>query len=637
MTAKPVAFLDIECYRNFFLVKFKIAATGKYLDFVMWPGSGPLNVPAITLLLQWHRIVTFNGQGYDMPILALALSGASNYQLKQANDAIIVGGLKYWDFYEQYGIGFPFKVDHVDVMDVLPGVRISLKTYGGIMHAPTIQDLPVDPAADVTMLERVGLIKYCGNDLDTTELAYQTAADKEWISLRETISAEYGIDVMSKSDAQISEAIIKSQLGFYPDRRTVPDGFQFLYQMPSFISFKTPQLQDVQRIVASSPFTINPSVAVVDADTGDIEEYIKKTGIKMHPDVAKIRVTIGGSVYKFGAGGLHSQEKSVCYRTDDEYDIDDADVGSFYSRTIINQRLYPKQCGPKFLDIYERIFHERISAKRAKRKREADSKKIVLNGAFGKLGSKYSIFYAPELLMQVTISGQLLLLMLIEDLELNGISVVSANTDGIVTRTPKRLRERRLQIMRDWEQRVQMELEHTHYRVIALRDVNNYVAITLDGDIKRKGVFTKPEVGSGPSASKAPHREICADAVIAYVKDGTPIEHTIYQCRDVRKFVSVRNVKGGAVQYAGDVYKAREPLPEADMLPDDMIYVGKTVRWLYRREYDGALHYKSNGNQVADSTGAWPTLTLPDRIPAWLDREYYVRHARRLLTDCGLH
>ena len=44
---------------------------------------------------------------------------------------------------------------------------------------------------------------------------------------------------------------------------------------------------------------------------------------------------------------------------------------------------------------------------------EDSSKKIQINGSFGKLGSKYSLLYAPDLLLQTTITGQLALLMLI--------------------------------------------------------------------------------------------------------------------------------------------------------------------------------------------------------------------------------
>jgi len=628
MEKRPIAYFDLETYKDFFLCKFLFKETRQFRSFMMYPGK-PLDILGIEQVLISHCIIGFNSQGYDCPILALALSGASNQQLKDANDMIITRGMKYWDFYDTYNVGFRFKLDHIDIMEVLPGVRIGLKTYGGIAHAPTIQDLPIDPSSSINMLQRVQLDKYCGNDLLLTEICHDVAIEKEWIPLREHISDEIGIDVRSKSDAQIAEAITKAKLGWTPNKRVVPHKYQFTYRMPGCVQFKTEQLREVQRIVASSPFIVLDKDE--DTDELDPDGNKVKSGIRMHADIKKIRVTIGNSVYKFGSGGLHSQEHGVVYETNDDYEICDDDVGSFYPKIIITQCLYPEQCGPRELEIYTGTYDERMAAKHAGRKKEANSKKIVLNGKFGKLGSKYSFFYAPELLMQVTISGQLYLLMLIEALELNGISVVSANTDGIVTRTPRGLADRRRAIMKEWERQTGMNLETTYYRGIYMRDVNNYVAITMDGEVKRKGVFTKPEIGSGPSASKAPHREICSDAVIAYLKDRTPVEQTVYRCHDIRKFLTVKNVKGGAVRYM-HVGTDLEPF-EPNQTAEDL---GKVVRWAYRRDYDGAIHYRTNGNQVQDSKGAWPVMTLPDRMPEWLDYEYYVKHAYAMLAEMGI-
>lgn len=634
MTRRPIAYCDLETYRNYFLCKFLFEDTGDYREFAMFPGK-ELNRVGILQILATHTIVTFNGINYDCPILALALTGANNQMLKDANDVIITRGMKPWDFYHAYNVKMPAFADHIDIMEILPGVRISLKAYAGIAHCPTIQDLPIDPSQDISMLERVQLSTYCGNDLRVTQTCYKIAVEKEWVGLRQHITDEIGIDVRSKSDAQIAEAITRAKLGYRPEPIQRESGYQFTYQAPPFIQFKTEQLQNVLNVVKSSPFTVlhkDEETSDVDADGNKI-----KSGIRMHKDVAALRVRMGSSVYKFGAGGLHSQESGVWYETNDQFEICDDDVGSFYPRIIITLGMYPEQCGPKELEIYTGTYDERMAAKRAKRKKEANSKKIVLNGKFGKLGSKYSMFYAPELLMQVTITGQLMLLMLIESLELAGISVVSANTDGIVTRTPRGMTRVRQCVMRDWEKRVNMELETSFYRGIYFRDVNNYFAITMDGEVKRKGVFVHAEIGSGPSSSKAPHREICADAVIAYVKDGTPIEQTVYRCRDIRKFVTVRTVKGGCIQYWHNAYafdsKAYEQAEQADgMGADANVLLGKVVRWAYRRDYTGALHYKTNGNMVADSTGAWPLMTLPQQMPDWIDYEYYVRHARELLA-----
>lgn len=625
MTKRPIAFFDLETYRNYFLCKF-LLPDGSHVEFAMFPGQ-PLNRVGILSILAQYTIVGFNSGNYDCPILALALTGVDNQALKDANDLIITRGLKPWDFYRAFNVGMPEYTDHIDIMEVLPGVRISLKAYAGIAHCPTIQDLPIDPSQDISMIERIKLSTYCGNDLAVTKRLYEIACDKEWIPLREHISDEIGIDVRSKSDAQIAEAITRSRLGFRPQPMQRPDGYQFTYQVPRNISFKTEQLQEVLRIVASSPFTIRDGTTTDYDDDGN--EVKVKTGIQMHAAVKAIRVKIGTSVYKFGAGGLHSQESGVWYETSATDVICDSDVGSYYPKIYITLGLFPEQCGPEQLVIYRRIYDERMAAKRAKRKREGNSKKIVLNGWFGKLGSKYSMAYAPELLMQITITGQLYLLMLIESLELAGVSVVSANTDGIVTRCPVPLMPIRDRIMREWEALTEMELEHAVYRGIYFRDVNNYFAITDDGEVKRKGIFTAPDVGSGPSSSKAPHREICADAVIALIKDGTPIDETIYRCRDIRKFVSVRTVKGGAIRR---LYEGTEHEQFEQDTPGSYELLGKVVRWAYRRDYRGAIHYKTNGNMVADSTGAWPLMRMPDEFPDWIDYEYYVEHARKLLA-----
>ena len=625
LVKRPIVYFDLETYRNFFLCKFLHENTGQMQSISMFPGK-KLDVLQILAVLMQNTIVGFNSGNYDCPILALALSGADNQQLKDANDIIITRGMKPWDFYRAFNVRMPEYTDHIDVMEVLPGVRISLKAYAGIAHCPTIQDLPIDPAQDISPIERVGLDAYCGNDLLVTQRLYKIACEKEWIPLREHISDEIGIDVRSKSDAQIAEAITKARLGYRPEPIQRPSGYQFTYQVPPQIRFQTQQLQDVLNIVRSSPFT----VLHADAETGELDEAGNKikSGIKMHADIAAIRVKMGSSVYKFGAGGLHSQESGVWYESTDDEEIVDSDVGSYYPSIYIELGMYPEQCGPQQLEIYRDIKRERMEAKRAGRKREGNSKKIVLNGWFGKLGSKYSMAYAPELLMQVTITGQLMLLMLIEALEVCGISVVSANTDGIVTRCPKYLVKLRGEVMDWWQTATGMELEHAHYKGIYFRDVNNYFAITDKYEVKRKGVFVHAEVGSGPSSSKAPHREICADAVIAYVKDGTPLDETIYRCRDIRKFVSVRTVKGGAIRR---LFEGTEMEAFEQDQPGTYELLGKCVRWIYRRDYKGAIHYKTNGNMVADSTGAWPVMTLPDVFPDWIDYEYYVAHARKLL------
>jgi len=236
-----------------------------------------------------------------------------------------------------------------------------------------------------------------------------------------------------------------------------------------------------------------------------------------------------------------------------------------------------------------------------------DSEKLNLNGSFGKLGSKWSALYAPDLMLAVTLTGQLSLLMLIEELELNDICVVSANTDGIVSLVHKNREETFDGICAAWEDETQFELEATHYNAVYSRDVNNYLAVKTDGSFKGKGIFT------GNSLMKNPQGEIIGDAVTAFLTIGIALEETIRQCRDIGKFLTVRRVAGGAVWR------------------DE--YLGKVVRWYYGVNGE-KITYKKNGNKVSKSDGAMPLMDLSE-FPHDIDYNRYIQEAEDVLRGVG--
>ena len=143
------------------------------------------------------------------------------------------------------------------------------------------------------------------------------------------------------------------------------------------------------------------------------------------------------------------------------------------------------------------------------------------------------------------------------------------------------------------------------------RDVNNYIAIKPDGGWKAKGVF------SPAALQKNPTTEICSEAARRYLTNGTPVEDTVNECADVRKFVAVRQVKGGGVDQQGR-------------------YLGRALRWYYAVGETEPMRYKVNGYKVARSEGARSLMNLTDTIPADLDRGWYIREAYSILSDVGL-
>lgn len=411
------------------------------------------------------------------------------------------------------------------------------------------------------------------------------------------MTEQYGIDLRSKSDAQIAEAVIKSEVGKIAgkkiDRPIISPGTQFHYRVPEFISFAGQALRDALALVTSVPFVIQRG--------GNVE---------MPKAISALQIRIGGSTYQMGIGGLHSTEKCVSHQADDGTLLIDRDVASYYPSIILNCGLYPRHMGHAFTKVYRSLVQRRLDAKHSGDKVTADALKITINGSFGKLGSMWSALYSPDLLIQTTLTGQLALLMLIEMLEGQGVPVVSANTDGVVIKCPADKISEMNAVVGLWEMVTGFDTEDTHYRALYSRDVNNYIAIKPDGGWKAKGTYA-------PAAlQKNPTNEVCAEAVRAFLISGTPVEQTVNNCTDLRKFLTVRQVKGGCVDQQGE-------------------FLGRAARWYYSTLVAGPLRYKVNGYTVARSEGAMPCMMLPDSIPTDLDRDWYIREAFEILTDVG--
>jgi hypothetical protein len=356
--------------------------------------------------------------------------------------------------------------------------------------------------------------------------------------------------------------------------------------------FETPELQKLLRDVTSCSFTTN--AAGVLQMPGELDNRI---------------VTIGNTVYRLGIGGLHSSETCANWHADTEHQLIDIDATSYYPSIILEQGLFPPQCGPAFLDAYREIVNRRIHAKRTGDKVTADSLKIVVNGSFGKLGSAYSRLYAPDLFKQVTVTGQLALLMLIEHLEAEGIPVISANTDGIVVR-PHMIKLPVLDgIVALWELLTGYETERAFYSSMYSRDVNSYVAIKSDGSVKTKGIFAHEGL------SKNPTMPIIYAAVIQYLRTGQPIDAFIRQADCIKDFLTVRTVKGGGM-WRGQ-------------------YLGKVVRWYWSTQGE-SIRYASNGNKVATSDGARPVMHMLDDMPTDIDYRRYIHAAHVVLNGIGV-
>lgn len=590
---------DSESFANYFLIAFKHIATGKVVLF-----EAPFDEEKLRWLVSHYTCIGFSSFRYDMPMLWLSYVNQDTHVLKKASDDLI-SGLRISEVQSRYRFR-SYPTNHIDLIEVCPLVG-SLKLYGARLHADRIQDIPWANEQYLNDWQIPVTRDYCINDLDTTGLLYSNLTEQ--LNLRRELGNQYNQDFRSRSDAQIAEGVIVSEIRRLR-RKSLPrpkpqSGAFHRFQTPENMSFQTGHLQEVLHTVQQATFRVMPN------------GYLQRPR-----EIETMKISIGNSLYRMGIGGLHSCEKSIAVFADDEHDLVDRDVASYYPAILINCGFTPKNLGEDFLTVYRQLVARRLEAKKRGDQAVSENLKVAANGVFGKTASPFSMLYAPELMMQITVCGQLYLLMLIEELEANGIPVISANTDGFITRQPKHKEKTAASIVAKWEKRTGFVTEETKYRAIYSRDVNAYLAIKQDGGVKGKNVYYDPWRSNNAKDAywrfqKNPTCQICVEAVEAFLVDGTPLQQTIENCKDIKKFIAVKNVTGGAHQNGE--------------------YLGKVIRWYIARGEFGSINYISNNHLVPETNGARAVMNLPKEFPNDVDCQYYIRRAKAMLTDMGYY
>ena len=583
-------FFDMEVYPNYFLIAFE-NMEGKRWAFELTGEQAihPNDIAKLQKIIGTHTLIGYNCLMYDCRILSYFLYGHISTVIESTLERMYLLSKKIiesenYDVYRTFPIHQSIK--YIDLMPIGPNqARIGLKLYGARMHVDNLVNLPYDPTVNLTRLQMQEVQDYCYIDIDVTRQLYEKI--KERIDVRLLLGKEYGLPLTNKSDAQIAEAVVRKECRVWNDPQ-IPKTVKYI--APKYLKFTKPELQKVLHDVTTSEYSCDQNGKVV------------------APAAMRRIISIMDGKYQLGIGGLHSCEKSISHVSNRFCQLVDVDVASYYPSIILNERLHPKGLGLHFLAVYQTITNKRLEAKRDKKKGLNEGLKIVINGSFGKFSSKYSVLFDPELLLRVTLTGQLALLMLIEKLEEHNHSVVSANTDGLIVKVWKKNAFIYHRIISAWQTYTGFMLESRNYKAVYSRDVSNYFAITNSGEVKGRGIFNTDR-----QLQTNPHLQICTEACVNFLKDNVPIETTIKREKDIRKFLMVRQVTGGA--------KWKNHI------------LGKVVRWVWIKDGE-PLKYIKNDNKVPMSDSSLPVMDLNEQV-RFLDRARYIDEAKKILKTIG--
>ena len=472
---------DVETYRNYVLFAFREPEAGVH-ESEATPEK-PLDVDALRCYLNGRLLVGFNSNRFDDVLLDAALAGRSCHDLYVLGQQII-SEHQLPDKARKFRYS---KNLSIDLRQVLGGDTVgSLKLIAGRMGCSRIEELPFDPSRMLGPDQVDKLRDYCRNDLAVTAEIYHQLLGA--LEVRQHLSERYNIDLRSRSDASMAEVVLCAEY----QKRTGIDKkhMKRMVLQPTSAKYVPPAW--------ASKIQNRDTLAWLNSLRQPIA--IRADG-RPEQAGAQREIVIAGKAYRTGVGGLHSVSLPCIMDSDDVVAITEADVMSNYPAIIVQRGLHPAHLTRVYTEIIQELMVQRVAAKKRGDKTTADSLKIVINSIFGKAGSRFSVLYDPQMMLTVTLTGQLALLWLIEELANAGFTILSANTDGITVRHLRSLEDQLQRVFKAWEDLTGLNLETSRYRVVAQRDVNNFIAIGEDGRVKAKGVFlTERQLNKNVSA-----------------------------------------------------------------------------------------------------------------------------------------
>lgn len=583
---------DWEVLNNFASTIFKNASTNEVFSFVIHESrndTASLN----KFLNQDMRLVGYNCINFDAHLTEYiknlkkipSVTKTINDLKKIAQKRIEAEG-DYWG---------ALSIPHRDLMkiwhfDPKGAKACSLKWLQVNMKFKNVQDMPIHHTENVSEEQIPVVLEYNLNDVETTLELYKRSFKA--IKLRAAMGAQYGIDMGNFSDSKMGEYIVMKLLS---DKIGI--------SMDSIKKCRTNRSQ----VVVSE--ILLPQLRFESQPFQELLRFYQELIIKLNDNV-EISKRFDDLVYFFGIGGCHASRDAGTYSN-----ISSCDVTGYYPSLAVAQRFAPHHFGGAFVDVYKQLAENRN--KYQKGTDENLAIKLAQNSVFGKAGNEFSPFYDLAFLYSITINGQLALAMLCEQLTLqNAATILTANTDGIEV---EMIDETKYQdVCKWWEGLFGLKLEHSKYKAMALQNINNYLAIKEDGDIKVKGAqfLTDPELHQNHSQLIVPK------AIKAYLSEGISVEDFINNETSIDDFLLAVRAKTGhftlKTSVNGEVKE--EPLP-------------KTVRYYISNKGGIMMKYTDKKREKVHMDSKITVFNQWVDGPYDIDKSYYIGEAKKILRE----
>lgn len=578
---------DFEVFRYDWLVVFKDILTGVSTTIIN-------DIAELNDFYQKNKdnlYIGFNNKNYDNYIYKVILQGGNPFEAS----AIIIEERDILKLYRKYDLR-SYQLNTIDVAQ--DGMRGSLKEFEGYMGLDIDEtSVPFDIRRPLTTDEINMTVSYCVHDVDATiELFKRRSSD---VRAKMDLVKYFGLSKgdFDKTNAQLAAKILEAKQ-FESDDEFIPFDFS---KININLSDKLGDVYNVgEYIVGKVPPKRQSTIKDFYSKEYDYDEMLV--------------IDIAGVQHILRFGGLHGALQNYEY----EGEMWIADVGSYYPSMMIELDFLTRGVQGTYREKFESIYTTRMNAKQdPSQKRLANALKLFINTVYGGMKAKFNALFDPHNANNVCVAGQLMLIELVEKLE-PYITLVQSNTDGILfiphDKTACEF------IIKDWERRTRMNMEINVCKAVYQKDVNNYILVDEDDNLKLLGGFVRQSTinNTRPRDMRVTGR-IIDNAVVNYFVNGIDPRQTINASDDLLDFQLIRKTgwtyDKTVIEYNG---------LDMDVQKVNRVYATLDKSW-------GKLYKVKSSGLKRDSHASLPNhcalANKNDFDIRNLDREYYISEA----------
>ena len=251
------------------------------------------------------------------------------------------------------------------------------------------------------------------------------------------------------------------------------------------------------------------------------------------------------NIVSIGDGGLHSVYKtpivnkvasSLYVESTDKYTMYNVDVSSCYPSVMLFCRAMSRAITKpeRLMSIFKRRLQLKLTPKKdwtEDDKKFVPAAKLVLNTTYGAMGNEYLALYDDYMRSKVCRVGQIILLSIMNNLytSIPGLKVIQTNTDGILVYTKREDKDKIQQIIDEFSAISKFSFEVEEDNKLWQLNVNNYIAVHPDGEVKNKGTaFVDTVFQKGTNKIRPLGTYVVPKAQIKFLVNGNnPIQYML--------------------------------------------------------------------------------------------------------------